>query len=69
MAIRDGKIIAVGSDREIAAYRGPSTKVMDAKDHMVLPGFEDTHVHFMGDSAPLREVSLDGAKTVGTFKR
>ena len=69
VAIRDGKIIAVGSDREIAAYRGPSTKVMDAKDHMVLPGFEDTHVHFMGGSARLREVSLDDAKTVGDFQK
>jgi predicted amidohydrolase YtcJ len=42
---------------------------MDAKDHMVLPGFEDTHVHFMGGSARLREVSLDDAKTVGDFQK
>ena len=39
VAVREGKIIAVGSDKAIAAYRGPSTKVIDAKDHMVLPGF------------------------------
>ena len=31
MAVREGKIIAVGSDKDIDAYRGPSTKVIDAK--------------------------------------
>lgn len=69
VAIRDGKIIAVGSDKEIAAYRGPSTKVMDAKGHMVLPGFEDTHVHFLGGSALLDELSLNEAKTVAEFQK
>jgi hypothetical protein len=39
MAVREGKIIAVGSDKDIDAYRGPSTKVIDANEHMVLPGF------------------------------
>jgi predicted amidohydrolase YtcJ len=47
MAIRDGKIIAVGSDKEIAAYQGPSTKVIDAKERLALPGFVDAHVHIM----------------------
>ena len=37
LAIRSGKIIAIGSDKAIAPYQGPSTKVIDAKDHLVLP--------------------------------
>lgn len=69
VAMRAGKIIAVGSDKEIAAYRGPSTQVIDAKGHMVLPGFVDTHVHFMGGSAGLQQVLLDDAKTVADFQR
>ena len=69
VAIRDGKIIAVGSDKEIAAYRGPSTKAIDAKGHMVLPGLEDTHVHFLGGSALLDELSLNEAKTVAEFQK
>ena len=47
IAIREGKIVAVGSDKEIAAYQGAATKIIDAKKHMVLPGFVDAHVHIL----------------------
>jgi predicted amidohydrolase YtcJ len=43
MAVREGKIIAVGSDKDIDAYRGSSTKVIDAKDHMTLPSLNRSH--------------------------
>lgn len=69
VAIRDGKIIATGSDKDIAAYQGTATKVIDAGGHMVLPGFIDNHVHFIGGAARLEEVSLDDAKTVGDFQK
>ena len=69
LAIRDGKIVAVGSDKEIAAYRGQSTEVVDAKDHMVLPGFVDTHGHFMAGAGSLPNVALDDAKTVPEFQK
>jgi hypothetical protein len=69
LAVRGGKIIAVGSNRTIALYRGPSTKVVDAKGHMVLPGFVDTHVHFLAGAARLQEVSLDDARTVSDFQK
>lgn len=60
VAIRDGKIIAVGSDKSIAAYQEPSTKVIDAKNHMVLPGFFDGHVHILGGARTLDELDLSG---------
>jgi hypothetical protein len=37
LAIREGTILAVGTEREIAHYRGPSTKVIDAKGRLILP--------------------------------
>ena len=43
LAIRGGKIIAVGSDKQMESYRGASTQVIDAKGHLVFPGFVDTH--------------------------
>src|SRR5215467_12969159 len=46
LAIRDGSIVAVGSANQIAPYRGPNTRVIDADGHLVLPGFEDCHIHF-----------------------
>lgn len=69
LAIRGGKIVAVGSDQEIAKYRGASTEIVDAKGHMVLPGFMDTHGHFMAGSASLPNVALDDAKTVAQFQK
>jgi len=69
MAVREGKIIAVGSDKAIAAYQGPSTKVIDAGERMVLPGFVDAHVHMMAGAAQLEQVSLNDAKTIGDFQK
>jgi predicted amidohydrolase YtcJ len=64
VAIRDGKILAVGSDREIEHYRGASTSVVDAKGRLVLPGFTDCHVHFLDASLAMQQVSLDDAKSI-----
>ena len=50
LAIQGDKILAVGSDKDIQAYRGSSTRVVDAGGHLVLPGFEDCHIHFMDGS-------------------
>jgi predicted amidohydrolase YtcJ len=69
MAVRDGKIIAVGSDKAIAAYQVPSTRVIDAGERMVLPGFIDAHVHMMAGAAQLEQISLNDAKTIGDFQK
>ncbi len=45
MAIKDGKLLAVGDDDEIEAYQGESTKVHDLNGRMAMPGIHDTHAH------------------------
>lgn len=60
VAIRNGRIIAVGSDKTIAANQGPSTKVIDAREQMVLPGFFDSHMHILGGAKTLDELDLSG---------
>jgi len=45
VAIRDGRIIAVGNDDEILEFTGDSTIVIDLEGKMVLPGFQDAHIH------------------------
>src|SRR5206468_13045125 len=45
IAIRDGKVIAVGTDEAILALKGPGTSVVDLAGKMVLPGLIDSHVH------------------------
>ena len=69
LAVRAGKIIAVGSNEAIAAYRGPATKVIDAKEHLALPGLVDAHVHMMAGAAQLEQVSLNDAKTIADFQK
>jgi len=64
LAIRDGKILAVGSSKQISRLRGPSTNVIDAKGRLVLPGLTDCHVHFMEGSLLLQEIFLHGAQTI-----
>jgi predicted amidohydrolase YtcJ len=64
LAIRDGKILAVGTDGDITQYRGPSTKVIDGNGRLVLPGFTDCHVHFMDGSFSLQQVNVEDAKNL-----
>lgn len=40
-----GRIIAVGSDDDVADLRGPHTRIIDAAGRLVIPGFQDAHVH------------------------
>lgn len=48
LAVKDGRIIFVGSDEEGAAYRGGSTEVVDLGGRLMLPGFVDSHLHTPG---------------------
>jgi predicted amidohydrolase YtcJ len=45
VAIRDGRILAVGEDREILALAGRKTRRVDLAQRRVLPGFNDAHSH------------------------
>src|SRR5690348_10352663 len=45
MSVEGGRIVAVGSDEQILAMRGPATHVIDLGGKMVLPGLIDSHVH------------------------
>ena len=68
VAVRDGRIVAVGSARQIARYRGPSTKMLDARGRLVLPGFIDSHIHFVEGSLAMTQVRLDDTKSVAEIQ-
>ena len=53
LAVRDGKILAVGTADELKKLAGPTTKIEDLKGKTVLPGFIDAHMHLV--SVGLRE--------------
>jgi len=46
-AIREGRFIAVGSDREVMAYRDAGTKMIDLHKRTVIPGLNDSHLHLI----------------------
>lgn len=48
IAIKDGKILAVGTAKEMEAYQGETTKMIDAEGQFVMPGFIEGHGHFSG---------------------
>jgi predicted amidohydrolase YtcJ len=59
MAIKDGIVVATGTDAEIlAAYTAPEK--IDAKGQAVYPGFIDAHAHFVGYGKSLFQVDLFG---------
>jgi predicted amidohydrolase YtcJ len=69
IAISGDKIVAVGSVDQIASYKGASTKIVDAGGRLVLPGFEDCHIHFMEGSLGLTRVDLNGSKSVAEIQK
>ncbi len=69
IAIRHGKIQAVGRDEEVERYRGIGTKWIDAGGKLVLPGFTDCHLHFLRGSLSLDQVRLEGSKDVADLQK
>jgi predicted amidohydrolase YtcJ len=47
VAIRGGRFLAVGTDREIMQCRGEQTKVLDLNKRTVIPGLNDSHTHLI----------------------
>ncbi len=69
VAIQGSRIIAVGTDTEIANWVGPRTKKIDAQGKSVLPGFIDAHVHFSSGGGEISSVHLRDAATPQEFSR
>jgi len=69
LAIRGERILAVGSDSDIANLQSKDTKVIDAKGHLVLPGFTDCHIHFIDGSFSLGRVNLEDAKDAADIQQ
>ena len=69
VASRDDQIVAVGSNEEIAALVGDETEVIDAQGGLLVPGFIDSHVHFLSGGSGLASVQLRDAATPDEFTR
>lgn len=69
VAVLGDRIVAVGGVAELDAWRGPETRILDAGGKLLLPGFNDSHVHFHDGGATLENVNLRDAATPEEFAR
>ncbi|MEP6923055.1 MAG: amidohydrolase [Pyrinomonadaceae bacterium] len=67
VAVWGNKIAAVGSNADIRLLAGANTKIIDAGGKLVLPGFNDAHVHFMSGGFQLSSVDLRDAASPQEF--
>jgi predicted amidohydrolase YtcJ len=68
IAIRGNKIIAVGTNADVLALRGPRTQLFDLGGRMAMPGIIDTHTHFLQGSAMLAGVSIAALDSIDAVK-
>jgi predicted amidohydrolase YtcJ len=69
IAIEGQRILAVGSSATIRKLAGPKCKIVDLQGRRVLPGFNDSHVHFLAGGSSLIAVQLGDANSADEFRR
>lgn len=68
VAVRGGRIVAVGTDTEVRELIGPRTEVVDLAGRMLLPGFQDAHVHPAMGGLQLTRCDLSGVGTIAGYQ-
>ena len=69
VAIAGGRFTAVGDNREALAYQGENTRIIRLGGKRVIPGFIDSHVHFIGGGFQLLSLDLKNAPSEEEFVR
>lgn len=67
VAVWRGRVLKVGTDAEVKALAGANTKLIDLKGGRLVPGFYDSHVHFLSGGQSLSRVDLKDAKDEAEF--
>ncbi len=69
VAVLGDRIVALGSNSDVEAWHGPHTRTIDAAGRLLLPGFNDSHVHFVDGGLSLDSVQLNDANSAAEFAR
>lgn len=69
VAVLGDRIVAVGPNADVSRWRGPQTKLIDAHGKLLLPGFNDAHVHFVDGGRQLDSVQLNDVTSADEFVR
>src|SRR6516162_492900 len=68
LAVRDGRIVAIGSNDDIQKLKGSQTQVIDLGGHFVMPGFNDAHAHLAAAGMRRLEVDLTGSANLADMQ-
>jgi predicted amidohydrolase YtcJ len=69
VAVKDGRLLAVGDDAAIAGYVGPGTEVVELAGKTVVPGLMDTHLHQLFAALNGPAVQLLGARSIADVQK
>jgi predicted amidohydrolase YtcJ len=70
LAVKRDRIVVVGSNKQIGKYIDKKvTKIIDLQGKLALPGFNDSHVHFVYGGHALMSLSLDGVTSFDEIQR
>ena len=69
IAVKEGRVAVVGSDADVQTLIGSGTRVVDLHGRLVVPGFNDAHVHFLSGGFGLLSVDLRDARDEQDFAR
>jgi predicted amidohydrolase YtcJ len=70
VAVREDRFVAVGDERDALEFRGSQTKLLDAKGRTIIPGLNDTHVHFVREGLNYNmELRWDGIRSLAEAMR
>lgn len=67
IAVKAGKIVFVGSNKDARAYQGKGTRLIDLNGSTVVPGLTDSHYHLAGVGARELNLNLEGTNTLEQF--
>ena len=68
VALEGNRILAVGDNGSIRKLAGPGTRIIDLHGRLLLPGFNDAHVHFLQGGGSLISVHLGDTNTQAEFR-
>ena len=65
--VAGGRITHVGTDADVRSARGPAAEVVDARGSLVMPGFDDAHLHLRGGARSMDHAQLYPLQAVGAI--
>lgn len=67
VAVRDGRIVFLGADDAVLRFKGPGTRHIELRGRLVVPGFSDSHTHFLTGGFALATADLRPARSPQEF--